>query len=102
MARKLRVHYPGAIYHVMNRGDQREAVFRDGDDRQKFLFELGKDCRKTEWPAAAPFLPRRAICNLENLAGDTKTALGPHRRLVVALGANLGLFSFGWDRAGRV
>jgi hypothetical protein len=65
-ARK-RVQYPGAIYHVMNRGDQREAVFRDDEDRQKFLFELGKACRKTEWPAAAPFLPRRAICNLENL-----------------------------------
>ena len=25
MARKLRVEYPGAIYHVMNRGDRREA-----------------------------------------------------------------------------
>ncbi len=24
MARKLRVEYPGAIYHVMNRGDRRE------------------------------------------------------------------------------
>jgi len=26
MARKLRVEYPGAIYHVINRGDRREAV----------------------------------------------------------------------------
>ena len=26
MARKLRVEYPGAIYHVMNRGDRRGAV----------------------------------------------------------------------------
>jgi hypothetical protein len=25
MARKLRVQYPGAIYHVMNRGDRRES-----------------------------------------------------------------------------
>jgi hypothetical protein len=24
MARKLRVQYPGALYHVMNRGDRRE------------------------------------------------------------------------------
>jgi len=24
MARKLRVEFPGAIYHVMNRGDRRE------------------------------------------------------------------------------
>lgn len=30
MARKLRVQYPGAIYHVMNRGDRREPIFKDG------------------------------------------------------------------------
>ncbi len=24
MARKLRVEHPGAVYHVMNRGDHRE------------------------------------------------------------------------------
>ena len=27
MARKLRVEYAGAIYHVMNRGDRRELIF---------------------------------------------------------------------------
>ncbi len=27
MPRKLRIQYPAAMYHVMNRGDQREAVF---------------------------------------------------------------------------
>jgi hypothetical protein len=26
MARKLRVQYPGAIYHLMNRGDRREPI----------------------------------------------------------------------------
>ena len=26
MARKLRVEYPGAIYHVMNRGDLKGSV----------------------------------------------------------------------------
>ncbi len=26
MARKLRLEYPGAIYHVMNRGDYREPM----------------------------------------------------------------------------
>ncbi len=29
MGRKLRVQYPGAIYHVMNRGDRREPIFDD-------------------------------------------------------------------------
>jgi hypothetical protein len=27
MSRKLRIEYPGAMYHVMNRGDQREDNF---------------------------------------------------------------------------
>ena len=27
MARKLRVEYAGAIYHLMNRGDRRESIF---------------------------------------------------------------------------
>jgi hypothetical protein len=27
MPRKLRIQYPGAIYHVMNRGDRREDIF---------------------------------------------------------------------------
>jgi hypothetical protein len=29
MARKLRVQYPGAICHVMSRGDRREGIFKD-------------------------------------------------------------------------
>ncbi len=37
MARKLRVQYPGAIYHVMNRGDRREPIFKDEVDRERFL-----------------------------------------------------------------
>ena len=29
VARKLRVQYPWAIYHLMNRGDRREPIFKD-------------------------------------------------------------------------
>ena len=29
MPRQLRIQYPRAIYHVMNRGDRREPIFRD-------------------------------------------------------------------------
>ena len=29
MPRALRIEYPGAIYHLMNRGDRREPIFRD-------------------------------------------------------------------------
>jgi putative transposase len=53
MARKLRVEYPGAVYHVMNRGDRREAIFRDEKDRQAFLDTLGEACGKTGWQVHA-------------------------------------------------
>ena len=49
MARKLRVEYPGAIYHLMNRGDRREPIFRDDEDRECFLATLGQACAKTGW-----------------------------------------------------
>ena len=47
MARPLRIQYPGAIYHVMNRGDQREDIFRDDQDRDQFLGTLTEACCKT-------------------------------------------------------
>ena len=53
MARKLRVEYPGAIYHVMNRGDRREEIFWDDPDRERFLETLGETCVKTGWQVHA-------------------------------------------------
>ena len=53
MARKLRVEYPGAIYHLMNRGDRREPIFRDNDDRCRFVETLGEACLKTRWQVHA-------------------------------------------------
>ena len=53
MARKLRVEYPGAIYHVMNRGDRREPIFKDDTDRQRFIETLGEACAKTGWQVHA-------------------------------------------------
>lgn len=37
MARKLRVHYPGALYHVISRGNQRQIIFRADTDRRRYL-----------------------------------------------------------------
>jgi len=53
MARKLRLEYQGAIYHVMNRGDHREPIFRDDHDREQFLTTLGEACAKTGWQVHA-------------------------------------------------
>jgi hypothetical protein len=35
LARKLRIQYPGAMFHVMNRGDQGKDSLSDDQDRQK-------------------------------------------------------------------
>ena len=53
MARKLRLEYPGAIYHVMNRGDRREPIFQDDKDRRLFLETLGEACAKADWQVHA-------------------------------------------------
>jgi REP element-mobilizing transposase RayT len=53
MARKVRVEYPGAIYHVMNRGDRREPIFKDDADRQRFVETLAEACAKTGWQVHA-------------------------------------------------
>ena len=53
MSRKPRIEYPGAMYHVMNREDQREDIFRDYEDRQRFLSTLGEAYGKTEWQVQA-------------------------------------------------
>src|SRR6266481_2379458 len=53
MARRLRVEYAGGIYHVMNRGDRREPIFRDDRDRERFIETLGEACRKTGWEVQA-------------------------------------------------
>lgn len=42
MARSLRIEYPGAFYHVINRGNSGESIFRSKSDREKFLEYLGK------------------------------------------------------------
>ena len=42
MARPLRIEYPGAFYHVMNRGNRRQTVFESESDVKLFLDKLGE------------------------------------------------------------
>jgi len=37
MARKSRIEFEGALYHVITRGNQRQRVFKDVEDRQHYL-----------------------------------------------------------------
>jgi REP element-mobilizing transposase RayT len=59
MPRQLRIEYPGAIYHVMNRGNQRNNIYRDVRDREAFLGALEEARDKTAWQV-------RAFCLMSN------------------------------------
>ena len=52
MARQVRIQYPGAMYHVMSRGNRRQDIFLDDVDRQDFLKTLAEACQKTGWQEA--------------------------------------------------
>jgi len=53
MARKPRIEYSGAVYHVMSRGNRGEPVFIDDGDREFWLKTLGRACEKTGWQVHA-------------------------------------------------
>lgn len=44
MARPLRIEHPGAVYHLMARGDGGKMVFETVDDRNSFILRLGEVC----------------------------------------------------------
>jgi REP element-mobilizing transposase RayT len=49
MARSIRIEYAGAYYHVMARGNGRQAIFMDDHDRRFFLQVLAEACEQTGW-----------------------------------------------------
>ena len=92
MARKLRVEYPGAVYHVLNRGNRKEAIYRDDTDRQRFLDILAEACAKTGWQI-------HALCLMPNhfhLVVET-----PQPNLVTGMKWFLGAYTGGLNRRHR-
>src|SRR5215471_15735348 len=71
------------MYHVMNRGDHREAIFEDDRDRLRFLDTLSQACGKTAWQVHAYCLmPNHFHLVLEtpepNLVAGMKWLLGTY------------------------
>src|SRR6476661_5716517 len=89
MPRPLRIEYPGAMYHVMSRGDRREAIFHDDKDRQSFLKTLGEACAKTGWEVHGYVL----MSNHFHLVIET-----PQANLCVGMKWLLGTFTQRWNR----
>ncbi|MBM4322828.1 MAG: transposase, partial [Deltaproteobacteria bacterium] len=42
MARRPRIYYPGAFYHVIARGNQRQKIFREEVDFKTYLAYLSE------------------------------------------------------------
>lgn len=53
MARKLRLEFDGAVYHVLNRGNYRSHVFAEDGARLAFLTCLGEACERAGWQVHA-------------------------------------------------
>jgi REP element-mobilizing transposase RayT len=53
MARPLRIEFPGALYHVTARGDRRDDIYLDDEDRRAFLGLFGQVCRRFDWACHA-------------------------------------------------
>jgi putative transposase len=49
MAIPLRIEFSRATYHVTSRGDRREAIFEDDEDRVMFLGVLAEVVQRFKW-----------------------------------------------------
>jgi putative transposase len=49
MARPLRLEYLGAVYHLTARGNARQAIYVDDEDRRLFLQLLGAAVERYQW-----------------------------------------------------
>ena len=59
MTRPLRVEFPGAIYHVTSRGNAKQAIYIDDEDRGRFLDVLSMVVERFQWFC-------HAYCLMEN------------------------------------
>jgi putative transposase len=61
MPRKSRIDAPGALHHIIFRGIERRAIFKDDLDREKFLERLGTVLVESQTPCFAYALMRNHV-----------------------------------------
>jgi putative transposase len=77
MPRQMRIEYPGAIYHVLSRGDQREPIFLDEGDHHDFLKTLTEACEKAGFEVHAYCLmPNHFHLVVETPQGNLAAGMG--------------------------
>lgn len=88
MARQLRFQYPGAVYHVMARGDGGKRLFTGEEDHVLFLYWLERACTSHGWRVHAWVL----IGNHFHLLLET-----PEANLSTGMRVLMGTFSQAWN-----
>lgn len=58
VARKIRVQHPGALYHVINRGNYQSAVFQSAGATRAFERTLAQACERAGWRVHAYVIMR--------------------------------------------
>ena len=93
MPRKLRVEYPGAIYHVMSRGNGKQDIFLGDVDRHDFVKSVAEVCEKTGFQVHAYCL----MSNHFHLVVET-----PDANLVAGMSWLLSAYSLRFNRRHRL
>lgn len=88
MARPLRFQYPGAVYHLMARGDGGKRIFLDQGDHYSFLHWLAQVCGSHGWKIHAWVL----MANHFHLLLET-----PEPNLSVGMRVLLSTYSQAWN-----
>jgi hypothetical protein len=120
MPRRLRIEFEGEIYHVMTRGNARQDLVHDDDDRRRLLDDLERAVTRQgclSQPAVSPFREGfggwvlgsdRFVARLRALAGplgpEPSTAEARHlagqsvEAICAGVAAHYGLESSDWMR----
>ena len=73
MARKLRLEYAGACYHVINRGNCRSDVFGSSGAAHAFEVCLGEAAERYGWRGVCTCANRPALANTSSITGSSAT-----------------------------
>src|SRR6187549_2022472 len=71
MSRQLRVQFPGAVFHVTSRGNEKRDIFLTDVDRRLFLELLGDAVERFKWIVTAYVLMSYHFHLLLELTAET-------------------------------
>jgi REP element-mobilizing transposase RayT len=92
MPRRLRIQYPGAIYHIMARGNGRQDIVCDDVDRDRLQEHLGRAAVRCSWRVFAFAI----MSNHLHVVLQT-----PQPNLARGMQAFLSAYANGWSRRHR-